>query len=663
MSILLQNPALLALLALAGVPLLVHLIAKAKPPEYRFSNIAFLRKIITTSARLKKPKDYLILLLRTLTLAAFAAAFLLPLLVSENAALPGEKRTVILLIDRSASMAARDGTTSRFDAATALATQYLSSNKPDLANLIWIDSNPTPTFPEPAPNTDFLIDEINRAKPLPQPAAIIPAVELALRQLSDSQGHCEIHIISDFQKSAWENFSPTIPKNITLTLSKTAKEDLPNTAVTSLVPFPENPVAGQQIIIQTRVSNFSPEPRRVALTLDAGGSRQSQNIDLPANGEAEAAFSVRVPNPGLLPITAEIDADAFPDDNRRHGVIRVRESLRLAVSAPETDPSTQTLQRVASAIPWLTLIPAADPSNLPPCDILYLPAWSGDQPEKLLQISQKISLIVHPAPTCSAAAVAQLFDAPADPTSTQIQLQSNPAGWEASPASSHPIFQLFSSGQFGNPLAGSFRQRPKLSSYPSAEILGSFSDTTPALIRSKSRPILLTALSIDPAHSTWSSEAPFLPAIGEILLHLDPGTSNENFTNLPGASLAWTNPALDNSIPPTLESPEKSLSALVASGSTWKSETPATPGIHRWLISNQPVHLTAVNFPESESKLATLAETPQQDASTSSSSFANNPALARGLPLWPWLICAALLFILCEAVLASGNTPKPSLES
>jgi len=88
LSFLLQNPAFLSLLALAGVPILVHLISKAKPPEYRFSDIAFLRKIITATARFKKPKDYLILALRTLALLALAAAFLLPLLLSETPRCP-----------------------------------------------------------------------------------------------------------------------------------------------------------------------------------------------------------------------------------------------------------------------------------------------------------------------------------------------------------------------------------------------------------------------------------------------------------------------------------------------------------------------------------------------------------------------------------------------
>lgn len=663
MSILFQNLAFLSLLALAGVPLLVHLISKAKPPEYRFSNIAFLRKILTTTIRFKKPKDYLILALRTLAIFALAAAFLLPLLLSENAPLPGEKRTTILIIDRSASMAAHEGAASRFDSAIALASDFLSSSPPDLANLIWIDANPTAAFPEPAPNIAFLADEIARAAPLSQPGAITPAIELALRQLHNAPGRREIHIVSDFQESAWKNFSAAIPKDIYLTFSKVAENDLPNTAVTSLVSVPAAPVAGQQVIVQTRVANYSTEPRRISLTLDAGGSRQSQNLDLPPNGEAEAVFSVRVANPGLLPITAEIDADSFPSDDRRHTVVRVRESLRLAVAAPENNPSTATLARVANAIPWLTLIPGVDPEKLPPCEILYLPQWSGTNPEALIKLSETTSLLVYPAPDCPASAIATLFGEKTDPTSTQLALQTDPTGWEVSPVSSHPAFKLFSAGQFGNPLAGTFRQRPKLPAFPSAESIAAFSDNAPALIRAKSRRILLSALSLDPAISTWPTESPFLPAIAEILLYLEPGATTENFAALPGDTLSWNNPAIDNSTIPVLESPDKSLPPLTADGTIWKSETPTAPGIHRWLVSNQLVHLTAVNFPESESDLTPLATTPDPEQTGATALATRNPALAHGLPLWPLLIAAALFFLLAEALLSAHGTPKPVSQS
>ena len=55
MSLLFQHPALLGLLALAGLPVLVHLLSRARPPVYRFSNIEFLRRVLRNTARFRRP--------------------------------------------------------------------------------------------------------------------------------------------------------------------------------------------------------------------------------------------------------------------------------------------------------------------------------------------------------------------------------------------------------------------------------------------------------------------------------------------------------------------------------------------------------------------------------------------------------------------------------
>jgi len=180
---------------------LVHLLSRARPPVYRFSNIEFLRRVLRSTARLRRPKDWLLLALRSLALFALAAAFTAPVLVSKSASLPGEKSTVILLVDRSASMAAREGAANRFDAACAQAARFLDQAKPDSANLIWIDAEPDAAFPEPGPNLAYLTNQLQQAKPRPEAGALTAAFDLALRQLAKVGGHRELVIISDFQAS------------------------------------------------------------------------------------------------------------------------------------------------------------------------------------------------------------------------------------------------------------------------------------------------------------------------------------------------------------------------------------------------------------------------------------------------------------------------------
>ncbi len=660
MSFLLTHPAFLGLLALAGIPVLVHLLSRAKPPQYRFSNIEFLKKVQRLTSRFRKPKDWLLLALRTLAMLALAAAFLGPLLLSKDAPLPGEKRTIVLLIDRSASMSAKEGAASRFEAACAEAGRILDEAKPDLANIVWLDASPDAVFPDPAPNRDFLTEELTRAAAHPEQGALDAGLELALRQLREAGGRKELHLISDFQASAWKDFSPVVPDGIEARLVPVAKSDVPNVAVTALVPLPAAPVAGQQMIAQCRVANHSDEARRVSLTLDAGGSRQSQSLDLPPRGEAEAAFTVRCSAAGLLPLTAEIDADGFPGDDRRHAVIRVRESIRLAIAAPPSDPSAVTLGRVATALPWLDALPSVDPDRLPRCEILYLPAWDGSTPEKLRDLAtQGTAILVQASPNCPASAIDALFSPPGTgglQTGTPLGLESSEKGWEASPTSDHPAFKLFAGGEFGNPLGGRFLKRVRLTAPPSATVLASFADGKPALLEGKDRPLLVSNLSLDPAVASWSGEPSFLPAMAEILLHLMPRNAAESFEVEPGGSLAWSNPSADSSGAPVLEAPDGSHPLLIASGETWRCELPAVPGIHRWLVSGQPVHLSAVNFPEAESLLRPMDAPPAiGPVSAASSSAARRAVLDQGLPLWPWLVAAALMFLLIESLIVSSG--------
>jgi hypothetical protein len=556
-------------------------------------------------------------------------------------------------------MAAKEGGASRFEAACAAAGEILDKGKPDAANIVWIDAAPDAVFPDPAPNREYLEEELTKATARPEAGALDAALELALRQVAGLEGHKELHLISDFQAAAWKDFSPAVPQGVELRMVPVAKEDVPNMAVTSLVPLPATPLAGQQMIAQCRVANHSGEARRVSLTLDAGGSRQSQPLDLPPHGEAEAAFTVRCAASGLMPISAEIDGDSFPGDDKRHAVVRVRESIRLAIPGTQDSPAAQTLGRVAKALPWLELVAAGDGSTLPPCEILCAAGWDGSSPEKLRELAGTTAVLVIPGPAAGTNAVAALFGDAADPAAGASGIETSKEGWEATPAGEHGAFRLFAGGEFGNPLGGKFKQRVRMEAPASAKVVARFNDGKPALVEAKDRALLVCNLSLDPANSTWSGERAFLPGIGELLLNLLPRKATESFEVEAGGKLAWTNPAGDAAGTPALQAPDASLLPLVAAGETWHSETAAVPGIYQWLVSAQPVHLSAVNFPESESRLKPMDEAPGSGDGTLAATGSARVALEDGMPLWPWLVAAALGFLLLEGVIA-GMKLKPA---
>jgi hypothetical protein len=437
MSLLLQYPALIGLLALAGLPALVHLLSRARPPVYRFSDTHFLRRVLRNTSRMRKPTDRLLLVLRTLALLALAAVFVSPFLVSKSAALPGGSRTVILLIDRSASMAAREGAGSRFESACAQAARFLDESRPDRANLIWIDAEPDSVFPDPGPNTAYLTDLLKRAEPLPEAGALDAAFALALRQLAEVSGHRELVVISDFQQSAWRDFSPRLPENLVVRTQRVGSAAPPNVAVSRLIPQPSEPVVGQEVTLLAKLRSFSPEPVRAEITLDADGARQSQQVDLPAWGESECAFTIRPQTAGPLPVTASISGDAFPADDACHVVLSVRDSLRLVVFGPEDSPDAAILTKFASALPWLESGIGSPQGRT--SDFQFHTSWSGENPDALREAALSgTTVIVRPSAACPLAAIRRLGKLPADATDGPLPLESRPGAWSVVPDETTP---------------------------------------------------------------------------------------------------------------------------------------------------------------------------------------------------------------------------------
>jgi hypothetical protein len=661
MSLFFQHPALLGLLALAGLPLLVHLLSRARPPIYRFSSIEFLHRILRRTARIRRPKDRLLLALRTLALAALALAFVSPVLISKNAAMPGEKSTVILLVDRSASMAAREGAGSRFETACAEAASFLEKSKPSSANLIWIDAVPDCVFPEPGPNLDFLTDTLKQAKPLPEAGALEASFDLALRQLAQGTGRREIVILSDFQASAWKNFSPKLPPDVTLHTRRVATSSPPNVAVTHLMPQSAEPVLGQDLSILARVRNFSPDPVRSQLTLDAGGARQSQPIDLPPWGEAEAAFTLHPAAAGSLPITVRSEADAFPMDDVRHALVRVRDSLALALESPPDSSEAVILRKIADALPWLEIAENSNSSRQP--DLRFISPWDGSNPTALRESATSgHTLIVRPSPTCPPTALQTLLGLPVTDATGAFNLASSPNGWTVVPEESHAAIRLFRNGDFGNPFAGKVRERIRLpeslGSSTGARLIARYSDGMPALVEypTKSASILLWNLSLDPTKTDWPAQGAFLPTIAEIILRTRPNVSNEPGQGLPGSLISWTSSDPAHAGAVRLAGPSDEPLAVTesnaADGTLWQSKQPATPGLYRWQISGQTIDYTAVNFPDSESDLRPLDASPAfGNLANTADSLVRQAALAQGIPIWQWLAIAALAFLTLESLI------------
>lgn len=692
MQFLLANPAWLWLLSLAAVPLLVHLFARSNPPKFSFSSIVFLQRIMKKTARLRKPQDWLVLLLRTLAVLALLFVFLQPLLTGEKASLGGNK-TTIFLIDRSASMAAKDGAESRFSDACTEAGELLAAGSADAANVIWIDAEPDALFPQPGPNLDYIEEALKRAEVRQESGGLSSAVQLAISQFEQVQGERELVILSDFQSAAWRDFPLNLPRDIQVVKVKVGAEDVANVAVHELFVSPAEPVVGQDVLVVCRLRNYSALPRRTTLYLESDGGRQSRDVEIPAWGEGEMNFTSRFTHAGLLPLRASIAEDVFPGDDRRHALVRVRETLKLVSVSPKEDSlhsqAPQVLRRLAASLDWLEFreVPAAVLPQPGAADYLFIHSWKGTGIEELQALAKAgTTLMVQPALGCSLEACQQLMglettgESGAIPVDTKggrktDELSANLAGWQAGISNqageNSPVFALFKSGEFGNPAAGVFLRRLRLPQQWPQQVqrLIDYRDGVPGLLSTRGNeaggaPIVLWNLPMADKLSSWSAQAPFVPFMGELLLHSRAASQESGTEALPGSTLTWA-PGVEIS-PESVILEDGSGQLLETSiqmtprGVQISSAAPVTPGLHQWKIGDGVAFQQVVNFPATESDLRLMDPAGIQGGEVvDTRSLLRRAELGDGIPLWPWFVAATFAFLVLESLVGQWR-PKPA---
>src|SRR5207237_4926326 len=88
----------------AGIPLLVHLSRSRKTKKMRFSTTRFFTDQFLRSYRMSRLKELLLLACRMALCAVLATALARPLFLSKGPAIFGGSRSIVLVIDNSASM-------------------------------------------------------------------------------------------------------------------------------------------------------------------------------------------------------------------------------------------------------------------------------------------------------------------------------------------------------------------------------------------------------------------------------------------------------------------------------------------------------------------------------------------------------------------------------
>ncbi len=663
-----DNPAWYLMLA-ALLPLLIHLVARRRPRERRFSSIALLRELVQLQTRRARPKDWLLLLLRTLAVGSLAAAFLLPLLGGGDG---DGGRALVIVLDNTASMAASDGQQQRMAQALAVAEKAVKSLQPgDRVNLVTLAGVPRPLFDEPESAPAMVLRELARTQSQQAACAnLADALVHAAGQLSDLpegvQG--ELLIISDFQATAWTlPYSSLLPDIPTRFVSVAQAEELENTAVTGLALSPARPLPGQEVTATVRLRRFGGSGEdNVTVGLAAGDLRLSQPCRIPTSGEAELSFHLSAPQQaGDWLLEAQTDADRFPADDRRALAVTIADKLDCQALA--ADPAhLGFLLRALENIPFLRTVvtPALTEA---PADLIV---WNAPTQEDVAVIRERLqagaTVLVLPDRTRDSACRPLLTGEAGDCPGGMLTDGSH---WKLTPAAPQDeCFRLFS----GTDLSGLwdaaiYTRTENIPEPANATVLLRYEDGLPALVRKPvgAGTLLVWNMPVTVRDNRAGFSPLFLPLLAEVLRNSRSGDAEaaalEAGLDYPSHVLPRGAAASEMRLCkaggeelPTWSPPQRAgLSATV------QAEDCAMPGCYEWYRGDTLLKRFAVPFPTIESPLRRVPAEVLPQAPAAESLQAEGPRGAR--ELWPWCLAAALACFLLELALCRGGNKNTTV--
>ncbi len=658
MNLVFTNAALLPLALLIALPLIIHLMARARPKAYLFSTVEFISRIVRETSRIRRPRSWLLLLLRTLLVAALVGVFLMPeLQFPVPLAEAFAKKNVVVLVDATASMAAREGGSSRFAAARARAAEIISGlSSSDTANVVWVRNPAQAVYPTLGVNHSGLQDELKSGQVVQEAADIAGAFSLAISLLERAEGAKEIYLISDFQETNWSAFEPPSSEGIQLVMLPVATRDVGNQAIITLRVAPQRPLAGQQTEVFCELANYSDLPALRKVFLRTGSIAESKDVRLEPWSRQSVFFPQNLQEPGDEVITVTLSEDDFPADNSRHAIVGVRDSINVAVTGSNLDACT-VWARALGSVSWIAVSrPAALNRALEENpDALFIGGWDGNGSQQLADaIANGLTVVVLPAPGCEVAELQALLALEETGGVFEEQRLATPQKLRIAD-SEHPVLEVFAGGSHGDPSASSFDKRLVIDLETEAlRTVLDYADGMPALQHAElaAGNLWLWNMALNPLASEFAARMEVVPLLGEMVFLGLGGDGSSGQFNESGWPLQLV---IEQEV---LQDDIRVLSGMGeiavrpgADESQFETVEGVGPGVYEWLLQSKSIRNMVVNFPESESDLR-LSKTPGAALGDATALPAGQSVskLREGTRLWPWLLAMAVAMVVVESI-------------
>jgi len=282
-----MHPAALFGLAFAGVPILLHLMHRARPRPQAFPAARFVPPAPLPRQGRRRLEDLFLLILRCLVIALIALTVARPRFVRPPAAGRGNKqvpRPAVIVFDTSASMQAGNARTDLLKQVRA----WLARNPHRPIGLIASSGGIDMQHPVSGNRSDILA-ALKRLTPTLREGRHQKALDLAATMLEENHGGT-ILIAADMQEHDWAAVQrPLNRKNIDFEIVTCPNYQRENAGITRVTvrPLPEN---GRRITVH--LANYGTREITRTVRVQIGERSTERSVTLPPGARRAVAFAV-----------------------------------------------------------------------------------------------------------------------------------------------------------------------------------------------------------------------------------------------------------------------------------------------------------------------------------------------------------------------------------